>query len=134
MINTHFCTCPFILVDNVKLTVFCFLCSIFQFTGTIPPPDHIVVLKALPPYSTKYEDTNDYHWPLLSTKDDTAYVNAEKKALAVPDTRGPFGFGDAVQLKDNKVKNSNYNRILQQGEYFEQISLDFLIGFTFSVS
>ena len=115
MINTHFCTCSFILVDKVfkKLTVFCFLCSIFQFTGTIPPPDHIVVLKALPPYSTKYEDTNDYHWPLLSTKDDTAYVNAEKKALAVPDTRGPFGFGDAVQLKDNKVKNTNCNLIVQ---------------------
>ena len=54
--------------------------------------------------AVKYEDTNDYYWPLISTKDDTAYVSAEKKALALPDTRGPFGFGDAVQLKENKVR------------------------------
>ena len=54
--------------------------------------------------AVKYEDTNDYYWPLLSTKDDTAYVTAESKALAIPDTRGPFGFGDAVQLKENKVR------------------------------
>ena len=76
-------------------------------------------MKALPPYSTKYKDTNDYYWPLLSTKDDTAYVNAEKKALAVPDTRGPFGFGDAVQLKDDKVKiwHMNCNLILLKEEY-----------------
>ena len=84
-----------------------------------------MVLKALPPYSTKYEDTNDYHWPLLSTKDDTAYVNAEKKALAVPDTRGPFGFGDAVQLKDNKVKNTNCNLILQEGNILSRYLLTF---------
>ena len=60
-----------------------------------------------------YADTNDYHWPLLSThlpeletaleKDETAYTNVDGKVDPLPETRGPFGFGDAIQLNDDKV-------------------------------
>ena len=65
-----------------------------------------------------YADTNDYHWPLLSThlpeletaleKDETAYTNVDGKVDPLPETRGPFGFGDAIQLNDDKV---SYNLI-----------------------
>ena len=60
-----------------------------------------------------YADTNDYYWPLLSThlpeletaleKDETAYTNVDGKVDPLPETRGPFGFGDAIQLNDDKV-------------------------------
>jgi len=59
-------------------------------------------LKPLPPYSVKYEDTNDYHWPLISEKDDTAFADKDGKVEPLNGTRGPFGFGDAVQLNDDK--------------------------------
>lgn len=61
----------------------------------------------------QYEDTNDYYWPLISTKDDTSYVNAKGKVTALPDTRGPFGFGDAIQLTDNKVSVHFFYEIWQ---------------------
>ena len=61
-----------------------------------------------------YSDTNDYHWPLLSThlpalessldKDESAYTNVDGVVEPLPETRGPFGFGDAIQLNDDKVK------------------------------
>ena len=51
----------------------------------------------------KYEDTNDYYWPLISTKDETSYVGPIGFKLPEPDSRGPFGFGDAVQMSEDKV-------------------------------
>ena len=51
----------------------------------------------------KYEDTNDYYWPLISTKDETSYLGPIGFKLPEPDSRGPFGFGDAVQMSEDKV-------------------------------
>ena len=36
-------------------------------------------------------------------KDETAYTNVDGKVDPLPETRGPFGFGDAIQLNDDKV-------------------------------
>ena len=77
-----------------------------------------------------YADTNDYHWPLLSThlpeletaleKDETAYTNVDGKVNPLPETRGPFGFGDAIQLNDDKV---SYNlRYKLKPNYFKEQS------------
>ena len=77
-----------------------------------------------------YADTNDYYWPLLSTylpeletaleKDETAYTNVDGKVDPLPETRGPFGFGDAVQLNDDKV---SYNlRYKLEPNYFKKQS------------
>ena len=57
----------------------------------------------------KYEDTNDYYWHLISdnrpnTKDETKFAKPIGKELPDNITRGPFGFGDAIQLSENKVK------------------------------
>ena len=41
-------------------------------------------------------------------KDETAYTNVDGKVDPLPETRGPFGFGDAIQLNDDKV---SYNLI-----------------------
>ena len=60
----------------------------------------------------KYEDTNDYYWAdinkadtALSTNDDTGWGNKDGKVNELAGTRGPFGFGDAIHLKDDKVKS-----------------------------
>ena len=62
----------------------------------------------------KYEDTNDYHWPLISNEHTTSYVNRLGKTPAVPEIRGPFGFGDAITLNSNKVSYSYTNSVRKQ--------------------
>ena len=71
--------------------------------------------------AVKYEDTNDYHWPLISEKDDTAFAGKDGKVEPLNGTRGPFGFGDAVQLNDDKVILESWyggNGILDYTIYF----------------
>ena len=83
-----------------------------------------------------YADTNDYHWPLLSThlpeletaleKDETAYTNVDGKVDPLPETRGPFGFGDAIQLNDDKV-SYNLRYKLKPDEFKKQSSLNLVV-------
>ena len=78
----------------------------------------------------KYEDTNDYHWPLINTKDETSYVGPiGYTAVSDVDPRGPFGFGDAVQLTENKVQKIFRSQLLSVKKFwfFPQIVYPLLL-------
>ena len=56
----------------------------------------------------QYGDTADYYWPLISDplvggEDPTSFVNADGKTSATDIVAGPFGFGDANVLDNNRV-------------------------------
>ena len=56
----------------------------------------------LPPYTLDYSKTTNYYWSQIDIKDVTG-VSGGSPDKAFEKVNGPFGFDEAVQLKEDKA-------------------------------